>query len=138
MPISEIEGAKIDADLQFPLHVAQMFPGLKPAPPESVDGHETYQLVSERDGQPQIRLYFDEQSGLLLRMTRYADSPLGLNPVRVDYGDYRAVDGVQVPYRWTVARPSGQFTIQAIEVKQNVSIDDAKFEKPPGAAESKP
>ncbi len=140
MPVSEIEGAKIDADLQFPLHVAQMFPGLQAARTENIDGHEAYQLVSESDGQPRIRLYFDEQSGLLVRMVRYADSPLGLNPVRVDYGDYRPVDGVQVPYRWTIARPSGQFTIQATEVKQNVAIDDAKFAKPagPAPAESKP
>lgn len=140
MPVSEIEGAKIDADLQFPLHIAQMFPDLKPAHAESIDGHEAYQLVSESNGQPRIRLYFDQQSGLLARMIRYADSPLGLNPVRVDYSDYRAVDGVQVPYRWTVARPSGQFTIQASEVKQNVPIDDEKFAKPAGPAisESRP
>lgn len=45
-------------------------------------------------------------------MLRYSESPLGPNPVRIDYADYRAVDGVQVPYRWTVARPGGQFTIQ--------------------------
>lgn len=138
MPISEIQGAKIDADLQFPLHLAQLFPDLKPARPESIDGHEAYQLISETNGQPRIHLYFDEQSGLLVRMTRYADSALGLNPVRVDYGDYRAVDGVQVPYRRTVARPSGQFTIQATDIKQNVAVDDAKFAKPQGPAESKP
>ena len=138
MPISEIEGAKVDADLQFPLHVAQMFPNLKASPPENIDGHEAYQLVSETNGQPRIRLYFDEQSGLLIRMMRYADSALGLNPVRVDYGDYRPVDGVQVPYRWTVARPSGQFSIQATEIKQNVAVDDAKFAKPEGPTESKP
>lgn len=138
MPVSEIEGAKIDADLQFPLHLAQLFPDLKPARPESIDGHEAYQLISETNGQPRIHLYFDEQSGLLVRMMRYADSALGLNPVRVDYGDYRAVDGVQVPYRWTVARPSGQFTIQATDIKQNVAVDDGKFAKPQGPAESKP
>lgn len=137
MPVSEIEGAKIDADLQFPLHLAQMFADLKAGRPESIDGHDAYQLISESNGQPRIRLYFDEQSGLLVRMMLYTDSPLGLNPVRVDYGDYRPVDGVQVPYHWTVARPSGQFTIQANEVKQNVAIDDAQFAKPP-APESKP
>ena len=46
------------------------------------------------------------------------------------YDDYRAVDGVQVPYRWTVGRPAGQFTIQAMEIKQNVPVDDEKFAKP--------
>ena len=138
MPVSELEGAKIDADLQFALHVAQMFPDLKAARPESIDGHEAYQLVSESNGEPRIRLYFDEQSGLLIRMVLYTDSPLGLNPMRVDYGDYRPVDGVQVPYHWTVARPAGQFTTQVTEVKQNVAVDDAKFARPPAPAEPKP
>lgn len=130
MPVSELEGARIDADLQFALHIQQMFPNLRPARPEPIAGHETYQLVSENADQPQIRLYFDQQTGLLLRMVRYGDSPLGLNPVRVDYADYQAVDGVQVPHRWTVARPSGQFSVQVTDVKQNVDIEDAKFSKP--------
>jgi hypothetical protein len=40
------------------------------------------------------------------------------------------VDGVQVPYRWTVARPGGQFTIQITEVKQNGPISQEKFTRP--------
>lgn len=130
MPASELPGAMIDADLQFALHVQEMFPNLQPAHPENVAGRETYQLLSENAGEPRIRLYFDQQTGLLLRMVRYGESPLGLNPVRVDYGDYRLVDGVEVPYRWTVARPFGQFTIQVTEVKQGSEIDDSKFSKP--------
>jgi len=130
IPGSEAEGSKIDADLQFPLHIRQIFPDLRPGRPENIAGRETYQLVSENAGQPRIRLYFDKQTGLLLRMVRYSDSPLGLNPVRVDYGDYRPVEGAKVAYQWTVARPSGQFTIQVAEVRQNVEIDDAKFTKP--------
>lgn len=138
MSPSEIEGAKIDADLQFPLHLAQMFSDLRPAQPENVDGHETYQLISENAGQPRVRLYFDQQSGLLIRMMRYADSPLGLNPVRVDYDDYHQVDGVQIPHRWTIARPSGQFTILVTDVKQNAAIDDSKFAKPSAPAQMEP
>ena len=117
-----------------------MSPSLRPAKPENVSGRETYQLLEEEGGQPRIRLYFDQQTGLLTRMVRYSDSPLGLNPVRIDYADYRALDGVPVPYRWTVARPSGQFTIQATEITQNVAIDDAKFTRPaePEHAQPKP
>jgi hypothetical protein len=43
---------------------------------------------------------------------------------------------VKIPYRWTLARPSGRFTIQLSEVKQNVPVDDRKFAKP--AEEQKP
>ena len=131
MPASDVEGAKIDADLQFPLHLRQEFGELRAARPERIGAHETYQLVALTDGQPRLRLYFDQQSSLLLRMVRYSDSPLGLNPVRIDYADYRAVDGVQVPHRWTLARPGGQFTIQVTEVKQDIPVAREKFARPP-------
>ena len=130
MPASELEGARIDADLQFPLHLKEQFTELRAGRPESIAGHETYQLIALSHGHPSARLYFDQQSHLLVRMLRYSDSPLGLNPVQIDFSDYRAVDGVQVPYRSTVARPGGQFAIEATEVKQNVPIADDKFTRP--------
>ncbi len=81
-------------------------------------------------GQPPVKLYFDKTSGLLVRMVHYADTPLGLNPTQVDFADYREAGGVKTPYRWTIARPSGSFTIQVEKVEQNVAIDDAKFVEP--------
>jgi hypothetical protein len=44
------------------------------------------------------------------------------------------VDGVKVPFRWTLSRVNGRFTIQIQEAKQNVPIDDAKFSKPAAPA----
>jgi len=40
---------------------------------------------------------------------------------------------VQVPLKWTLARPNGRFTIQVNDIKQNVPVDDAKFIKPAAA-----
>ena len=131
MSRTEMEGARMDADLQLPLHLHQIFGDLRPARPEKVDGQDSYQVVALLAGETRAKLYFDQQSGLLVRIIRYADTPLGPNPTRIDYGDYRPVDGVQVPYRWTTARPAGQFTTQLTDVKQNVPIDDTKFAKPP-------
>ena len=126
----ELDAARMDADLQFALHVKQNYSELKPELGEKIAAHDVYQLVASNPNQPPLRLYFDKESGLLLRLVRYADSPLGLNPTRIDFDSYGAVDGVQVPHRWTVARPSGQFTIQAKEIKQNVPVSDDKFVKP--------
>jgi hypothetical protein len=84
-----------------------------------------------REGQPPVRLFFDEQTGLLVRMIRYAETPLGRNPTQVDYSDYREVDGVKTPFQWTLSRPSGRFTIKVTEAKTNVPVDDSKFVRPP-------
>jgi len=126
----ELDAARMDADLQHALHLKQNYSEFKPDQPEKIAAHDTYQVLASNPNQPPVRLYFDKESGLLLRLVHYADSPLGLNPTRIDFDAYSAVDGVQVPHRWTVARPSGQFTIQAKEIRQNVPISDDKFAKP--------
>ena len=82
------------------------------------------------EGRPPLKLYFDAQTGLLLREERYADTALGYNPTQIDYADYRDVDGVKVAFRWTLARPGGRFTIQVDSTQQNVPIDDARFAMP--------
>jgi photosynthetic reaction center cytochrome c subunit len=131
MNSSDIEAAELDANLHFPTDIKQIFGELHVEHEEKIGVQSTYVIFGLRQGLPPVQLYFDEQSGLLVRELRYAESPLGLNPTQIDYADYRDVDGVKAPFRWTIARPNGSFTIQLERIKQNVPIDDAKFAKPP-------
>jgi photosynthetic reaction center cytochrome c subunit len=138
-PIRELHGAdleavRLDADLHFPLHLKQTFAELCMEYPERVGHRDTYVVLGTNEGQPPVKLYFDEQSGLLLRLVRYADSSLGLTPTQIDFGDYRDVEGVRVSFRWTIAEPDGISAIQLSEIKQNVPIDDARFAKPASSA----
>jgi photosynthetic reaction center cytochrome c subunit len=132
---SDLDGASIDADLHLPTHLKQMFTEMHVHDGEKVGDQDTYVVSGERTGKPPIILYFDKQSGLLVRMVRYGETALGWLPTQIDYADYRDTNGVKVPYRWTLARPSGRFTIQVTELKQNVPVDDAKFVKPPSPPE---
>ncbi|HVH50438.1 MAG TPA: hypothetical protein VM781_02130, partial [Candidatus Bathyarchaeia archaeon] len=88
-------------------------------------------VVGRNQGDPPLKLYLDQTSNLLLRLVRYTDSPLGYNPTQIGYADYRAADGVKIPYRWTIARPGNRFTIQVEKLEQNVPVDDARFVPPP-------
>lgn len=137
MSASDQYAARLDATVMFPTNLAAMFDELKLQPhPETVDGHAATVVWGLTKGQPPVRLYFDPQSGLLLRMLHYIDTALGLNPIQVDYSDYRDVGGVKTPYRWTIARPSGAFTIQLDEVQNNAPIDASKFVEPAQSPES--
>lgn len=127
---SDLDGASIDADLHLATDLKQMLTEMRVHGTEKIGDHETYEVVGRREGKPPLRLYFDQQSGLLVRLIRYGDTALGLLPTQIDYADYRDVSGLKVPYRWTLARPSGRFTIQVKELQQNVPVDDAKFVKP--------
>jgi photosynthetic reaction center cytochrome c subunit len=131
MSASESAAARIDADLYFPLHVKTLFEKFRVDAGEKIDGHDTYLVMGRNEGQPPLRLYFDKESGLLLRFVRYAETPLGRNPTQIDYADYREANGLKIPFRWTLSRPGNQFTIQVEQVQQNVSVDDAKFVAPP-------
>jgi outer membrane lipoprotein-sorting protein len=134
---SELDAAAMDADLHFAAHLKGMFSAVQMRGTERVDEHAAYLLVGEREGKTPLRLYFDEKSGLLVRLVRYGDTPFGLMPTQIDYADYREAGGVKVPYRWTLARPSGRFTIQVSELKQNAAVDDAKFTKPASSERQK-
>jgi photosynthetic reaction center cytochrome c subunit len=131
MSAAENDAARIDSDLYFAAHVKTLCKKFTVVPGEKIDAHDTYLVIGRNEGQPPLRLYFDQQSGLLLRLVRYAETALGRNPTQIDYADYRDADGVKIPYRWTLARPGNRFTIQVDQVLQNVPVDDAKFAAPP-------
>jgi photosynthetic reaction center cytochrome c subunit len=131
MSAAENDAARIDSDLYFAAHVKNLYKKFTVVPGEKIDGHDTYLVIGRNEGQPPLRLYFNQQSGLLLRLVRYAETPLGRNPTQIDYADYRDTDGVKIPYRWTLARPGNRFTIQVDQVQQNVPVEDAKFTTPP-------
>jgi photosynthetic reaction center cytochrome c subunit len=132
MSAPEAAAAGLDAEFYLPLRLKELYPQLRRGRPELVNGAETDVLNGTAAGRPSVRLYFDRRTGLLSRMVRYADTPVGRNPTQVDYADYRAVNGVQMPFRWTLSRPNGRFTIQINETQPNVPIDDTKFAKPSG------
>ena len=76
------------------------------------------------------KLYFDPQTGLLFRRYFEFKTALGSVPFNIEYDDYRDVDGVKVPFLIRWSRPGLSWGRKITDVKQNIDIDDAKFEKP--------
>jgi len=129
MSATESDAARLDAALLFPVDPKSLFKEFKVAPPAKIDGKDVVKVIAMNEGKPPAELWFDPQTGFLVRLVRYAETPLGRNPTQIDYADYRDADGVKVPFRWTVARPSGRFTIQIDESHQNVPVEDKAFQK---------
>jgi photosynthetic reaction center cytochrome c subunit len=132
MSATESDAAGLDAEFSLALRLKEIFPQLRRGRPETIGGVECETLTGTRPGRAPVRLSFDKNSGLLVRMVRYADTPVGRNATEIDYADYREMDGVKSPFRWALSRPNGRFTIQVKEAKNNVAIEDAKFAKPDG------
>ena len=75
-------------------------------------------------------LYFEKSTGLLVRMIRYGNSPIGRLPTQVDYSDYRDVNGIKMPFRFTFSWLDGRDAFQLSDIKMNVPVDAAKFGRP--------
>jgi len=130
---SDARSAMVDAIFDLPLDAPKIFSQLRPGATEQVGGREMYVVSGSGPGAPLTKFFFDEQTGLLMRMERYNEVGLGLMPVRVDYSDFRNVNGIRIPFRWTLSRPAGRFSIQIQKVEQNIAIDDTKFARPSAA-----
>ena len=75
-------------------------------------------------------LYFDKKTHLLLRYVRRTPTPIGRITIQQDYDDYRDVDGIKMPFKYSFLWLDGRFTANISEVKLNVPVDAAKFSKP--------
>jgi len=135
----EAASARAETDLQLPIRFKQLFSDLRTGKPEKIESHAVYVVSGLNAGEPAAKFYFDERSGLLLRLVRYVDSPLGRNPTQIDYSDYRDQGGVKISFQRTIARPGARFTIQIEEARGNVHVDDARFVRPaPEPSSAKP
>jgi ubiquinol-cytochrome c reductase cytochrome b subunit len=126
----ELDGARLDAQLAFPAQIASALTGLRVGPITELNGKEVYLLQGNGARGAFVSLYFDRESGLLLRSIRYTPSKIGRVPTQVDYEDYRDVDGIKFPRRWMVTWLDGRDTFDFTDVKFNVPIDASKFGEP--------
>ena len=130
MNAGDLLAGHIDADLSFAADIKKFFSTVEVQPDEEIDGRKVNVIRASSPGLPPVKMYFDTDSGILVRMVRYVESPLGRNPTQIDYSDYRVVAGVKVSYQRTVSQPQGRFVMQLREIQLNVPIEDSKFAEP--------
>lgn len=136
MSAAEVQAAKMGADPGFIARVKSSFTEFQIRPDIMIDGRAVTAIRASNPNMPPLRLYFDKQSGLLVRMVRYVDSPLGRNPTQIDYSDYRNVAGIMQPFHWTVAQPQGRYSVQLNAIQVNVPVDESRFAKPDATSAS--
>jgi photosynthetic reaction center cytochrome c subunit len=126
----ELDGVKLEAELLFPVRIKEALGKWRVGPPATIDDREVRTVQGTTAGGATATLCFDAESGLLVRLVRFSESPVGRIVTQVDYADYRDVAGVKMPFRWTVSWLNGRSTFELSEVQPNVPIDAAKFNRP--------
>ncbi|MSO82849.1 MAG: photosynthetic reaction center cytochrome c subunit [Acidobacteria bacterium] len=123
-----LDRARLEATLLFPAGIRQAFSQWRVGR-TAIDGREVQIVQGLTAGRPSANFYFDED-GLLVRMVRWTETPVGSVPTQIDYADYRNVAGVKVPFRRTVSQTYMQMTLELTDVQPNAQIDAARFAKP--------
>ena len=137
----DLDGLKLDADLSFPGGIKQALSQWRVGfPATAINDRDVNVVQGTTAAKSRVKLFFDKESGLLVRLVRYVNTVVGIVPVQIDYSDYREVSGVKMPFKWVATWTDGQSTTELSEMRANVSMDAAKFAKPapPVAPPAKP
>ena len=97
---------------------------------DQMEGREVIALAAKRADGSAATFYFDAETGLLARRLSYSSTPLGRLAHETSWQDYRAVDGVKVPFKVIARGPHSASITTFTEVKQGEPVDDASFRMP--------
>ncbi len=123
----EIEQIKRESQIFANPNLKVIYPKMEFRFVDKLDGREVYMVSATTAENQRERLYFDTQTGLLVRRISGTPTILGFFQYQVDYTDYKDFGGVKLPTVIKFAVPNISWTRKVLEVKNNVPIDDAKF-----------
>jgi hypothetical protein len=131
MPLTggNLDAAKSEAILFFPATIQKSFTEWKTGA-ATIDDEDVILLQGVTPAKTTIKLYFNEESGLLKRALYYAGTVIGPVPTQVDIEQYKDVSGMKIPSKWTSTWTDGQAHFDLSQVQANVAVDAAKFNKP--------
>lgn len=132
----DLDSAKMDAEMSFPGQIKQTLSQWRVGFPTSLEDRDVQVVQGNSPSGAIATLYFDIETGLLVRLVHYTNSRVGRFPTQIDYSDYRDVAGVKMPFKWTLIWLDGRETWELSDVQPNVPIDAVKFAKP--APQAKP
>lgn len=105
---------------------------------EEIGDHHTFAIAGTSPEGAREKFFFDAETGLLLR--RHIEEPtmFGWFPLEVNFEAYREVDGVKIPFVVRFSSAGGAWGVRTsyviLEVRQNVPIEDEKFDHAPPSA----
>jgi hypothetical protein len=118
------------ADFQDPGNVEKSAKGGKVTGMQKVGAHNTYVLEFDGDKKSHSKLFFDADSGLLVRSEDVISTSEGPYAVAIDMDDYREVTGLKFPFRMKRTEKGAVILIRITQVTVNPPLDDTLFLKP--------
>lgn len=123
----ELEGLLVESRVLFPSQMKQALTTWRVGFPTVIGDRDVHVVQGTTAGGAVVTLCFDQETGLLTRFIRFAASPVGRVVTRVDYADYRDVDGMKFPFAWTVAWLGGRSIYQLTSLDPNANVPASTF-----------
>jgi hypothetical protein len=126
----ELDAANLDVVVAFPAQLKTALTKWRTGIPTTIDDKEVNVVQGTTMAGVNATFFFDAESGLLVRQMRYVDSPVGPLVTRVDYDDYKDVNGVKMPHHVIQTWLDGRENITLDRIQANVNVPAARFNKP--------
>jgi len=132
VPALPLARVKRNADFYEPLNLKQAYARMVTRGTARVRDREAYLVVGFPEGDLPEQLFFDTQTGLLVRKETATATAFGDYTLQTDYDDYRDVGGVKMPYLVRVIgiSPADGATTHIEKVEINPQIEAGTFIKP--------
>jgi len=130
LPAPVLAQLKSDSEFYKEIRTKDLYRKLVLAGKSTIGDSDVYVIDATPLSGSSEKLFFDVRTGLLMRRYMESETVLGMFPLQTDYEDYREVDGIKQPFliRWSM--PGRSWGRKIVEMKQNVDIDDARFNPP--------
>ena len=130
MSTEELSQFKQGAELYKIIKLREFYPQKQVIGRERIGDREAYLVeVTLADGKSE-KLFFDIQTGLLIRKRIEAETVLGTICEETDFEDYRDVEGVKLPFTIRLSKLDSGLIRKFTEIRLDVPIDEAKFNMP--------
>jgi hypothetical protein len=126
----ELAATKRESDFYSMLNFNKNYTKMVVKGTEKVGTSDAYVIeATPTEGAPE-KFYFDVKTGLLTRHDAERESPQGKMAFERYFEDYKPVDGVNFPHTLKQVTPMFAVTTKFTEVKNNMEIEETKFNKP--------
>lgn len=127
---SDLARSRRELDLRKAVKVAQLYRSVTVKGKGQSGGRAVWLVVAvPAEGYPET-MYFDVESGLLLKVDLQLDTENGPVAVERHYQDYRDVGGVKVAHTIRFLNPGLSYTLKFTAVHHNIPIATDKLARP--------
>jgi hypothetical protein len=118
------------AELLNPVGALDAYTGKRLTAMIKLGDHQTYLVVAKAPDANIEQLYFDADSGLLIRRVIVYRTIFGALYYAINYSDYRPQNGLEIPFetQWWAGGQGWTETVKSVQA--NATVTDAQFERP--------